>query len=349
MDGKLAFPIFAFSSLLLTLAISGCVNPGSTSTGNGVIIQKTEVDFQKVYAGENFKLQTLIKNTGSVKAEFVIPKMYNVGTMSSEGKSFEILCSGDCDECVEMIPPDPERGTDGESRICTWDCTAPKNIPKGMTITFNPSVRLYYFYRTSTTKAVTIVSQDELRSIQNQGTSLPSETLSTTSSPVQMDVIVNGPIRYWQDNGQKSKIRFPININIENTGGGTACAFGGSETAFAESVPDNAIGEQPSETGGTTTSIVTCDDTKTWNAALIYFDSEDKSISLEGCDVPRAENDPLKIDLWKGKSKTITCEVTMDVNDITAGFVQKNLQFTLEYGYFVDSSASVQVMGRESA
>jgi len=315
-------------------------------------MENLEVDFPKVYAGEKFKLQAKIRNTGSVDAWYVIPKLYNIDA-SASGQSFEITCSKDCTQCMNLLAPDPERGTTGESKICIWDCTAPRSIPKGMTLTFNPSVRLYYAYRTTTTKALMIASQDELRAIQNQGKALPSETVSTTTSPVQMDVVVNGPIRYWE--GEK-KLRFPININIANTGGGTAC--GNFESKPPSKKPSGSTSSEdsspaaanpcPSQTGNvadtpqdTTAGIATgCENPSNWNQVAIYFDN---AISLEGCDDITQRG---YVDLWKGQTKTITCEVVMDVPDVKTGFVQKNLQFTLEYDYFTDASTNVEVIGR---
>ncbi len=308
MHGKKAFSVFAILCLFSVLTTSGCISQ-SAASGSGVVIENFEVDFQKVYASENFKLQAKIKNVGSVDALNVFPELYNLQSSSQEGQ-LEISCDGTCPSEITLLAPDAERGTTGETKTCVWNCVAPA-IPKGLSVAFNPSVRLYYGYATHTVKSVTIASQDELRSIQNQGGALPSETVSTTTSPVQLSVTVNGPIRYQEDD---NSVTFPINIGIQNTGGGTACAGNG------------------------------CMDTKNWNKVNILFDrGDDTSIGLKSCSMDSEEEVP--IDLWKGQSATLTCEIEINVQE-AASLVQKNLKFSIYYDYFTDTSTSIEVSGR---
>jgi hypothetical protein len=315
MNNKMA-AVFAVLSILVVILSSGCTSFGSTNTGSGqgVIIENFETDFQKVYSGEKFQLQVKAKNIGSVDAEKVLPTLYNIGKTVS-GKNVEISCTNTCPENFKMLAPDLERGTEGETKTCSWDCTAPTSVPKGLSVTFNPSVRLYYFYRTSTIKSVTLASRDELRSVQNQGKTLPSETISTSIGPVQLNVVVNGPIRYSETDG---KVAFPINIIIQNTGGGVAC-----ETL----------------TNG-------CQDNKNWDKVALFFNEDgENSARLLSCDISGSSGQGITADLWKGQSKTLACEVEMDVPK-TAGFVQKNLKFDIEYDYFVDASTAIEVIGK---
>lgn len=308
-------------SIFSALFISGCTFPGGeeTASGSGVITENLEVDFPKVYAGEKFKLQMKMSNQGSVDAQNVEPVLFNI-EKNAGGKMLEISCLGTCKSDIILLAPDPERGTTGETKTCTWDCRAPSEIPEGLTVTFNPSVRLYYGYATHTVKSITIASQDELRSIQNQGGSLPSETISTTAGSVQLSVIVNGPIRYQEN---ENKITFPINIDIQNTGGGTACDVGNDG----------------------------CMNTKNWNKVNIVFDREDdSSATLKSCNIAdsiqtaQGTQGPA-VDLWKGQSATLTCEVDLNIQELS-GLVQKNLKFSIYYDYFMDTSTTIEVLGR---
>jgi hypothetical protein len=337
MSRKLAGLLLSLFAVMLVLPISGCVMPGgNTSGGSGVIIENFEVDFPSVYAGENFKLQMKMRNMGSVNAYNVYPKLYNIQT-TLQGSKLDVSCEETCKTGTTLLAPDPERGTEGESRTCIWDCKAPTDIPKGLSVTFNPSVRLYYWYGTSTIKSINIASQDELRSLQSRGVALPSETISTTQGPVNLDIVVNGPIRYWED---ESKIRFPININMQNVGGGVSCVT----RDITIPIPMGLYA--PSFNYVTLTSG--CELSSNWDKVVIFFNGgEGNPIRVFNCDIFQDSNTGLVTDLWKGQSRTITCELEMDVPRTTAGILQKNLNFDLSYAYFVDRSVGIEVIGRD--
>jgi hypothetical protein len=296
-------------SLFIVVLSSGCTSFGgqTTGSGKGIVIENFESDFQKIYAGETFKLQMKAKNTGSVDAGIVKPVLYNID-MQISGQSIAISCSSGCGSSMVMLAKDADRGTEGESKTCIWNCKAPDDIPK-VSVTFNPSLRLYYLYRTTTIKSINIASQNELRTLQTQGGALPSETISTTEGPVQLDVLVNGPIRYWAG---ENTVTFPININLQNNGGGIAC-----------------LGD--------------CTYEKNWNKIELSFENVEGTATLKSCDLQAGK---MEVDLWKGQSRTITCEVQINVGQ-TTGFVQKSLSFEAGYDYFVDASTSIEVVGRE--
>lgn len=302
-------------SVFLVLTTSGCTLPGGgTVSGQGVVIENFEVDFPNVYAGEKFKLQMKIRNTGSVDAYDVRAELYNTEA-SGTGGTFSIVCEyGQCTQ-NRLLAPDPDRGTTGGSKICIWDCMAPE-VSKGVSVNFNPSVRLYYVYETDVIKSLTIVSQDELRNIQNQGNALPSETLSSTAGPISMDVVVKGPIRYWEG---ENNLEFPVEVNIRNIGGGTPCA------SSLQGVADE------------------CKNPDSWNKVGLYFPSETLGITWSSCS---GIGDDQTVELWRGQEKTVTCEALMPLQWRPTGIIQKNLDFMAVYSYFIDSSTPVTVVGR---
>lgn len=322
---------------IMVLPASGCtfLNTGTTST-QGVVIDNFEVDFPRIYSSERFKIQMRIVNEGYVDANNVYPKLYNIGA-SFQDDRMEISCEETCGGVVSLLAQDPDRGTIGESTTCIWNCIAPEDIPKGLSLTFSPSVRLYYLYKTHTVKSITIASQDELRSLQSQGKSPPSETVSTTEGPVQLDVVVKGPIRYWEG---EERIVFPININIQNTGGGTACTDQ-KEFSIPVGVPTPPLYIPPTQfidviVGG-------CDRPDYWNNVILYFHREGDLTRLYcGND----EIDQKVVELWKGQSATLTCEVDMPVPSSHVGIIQKNLKFSIYYAYFTDRTTNVEVVGR---
>lgn len=305
-------------TLTLVILASGCTFPGSNmnlSGSGGVLIENFEVDFPRIYAGENFKIEMRIRNEGLIDAMNVQPVLYNI-----ESGTYDAELSCEISEMCRLDPTlvgiDPDSGTTGESITCIWDCKAPLNIQKGLSVTFNPSVRLYYFYKTSVVKSINLVSQNELRSIEAQGKTLPSETMSKSIGPVSLDVIVNGPIRYWEDISD-GKVKFPININIQNIGGGTV--FHPMSADFKDS--------------------------NDWNKVLLKFRNTAENVNLLCNDQMTTE---MEVDLWKGSATTLVCEVEITNLRQASAAVTKNLRFTADYGYFIDNSVQVEVVGRDT-
>ena len=305
--------------ILAVLLGSGCTFfGGNTIAGQGVIIENfVSNPRDSIYAGERFEIQAKIRNIGTSDAKNVYMKLYNIETIFG-GNKIDISCTERGDLCSPetiMFAPDKESGTEGETKACIWDCIAPPNIQKGISVAFNPSVRVYYMYSTSTIKAVNIASQEELIALEARGESLPLEDVSTTSGPVSIEIVVNGPIRYWSGEG---KINFPINIKIQNIGGGVAC--------------------NPEQQG--------CQKTDNWNKAKLFFKTYDRSVNLI-CGSGALEGD--LIELWKGQTTTLTCEIEMPVPLGSAPkYIQKNLIFKMDYDYFVDASTAVNVIGKDS-
>ena len=329
--------------IVMIVTISGCITFGGVkTTSQGVIIENFEVDFPKVYAEEKFQLQMKIRNMGSVDAGNVYPKLYNTET-SVQGNKLQISCDETCQGGITLLAPDPDMAIEGESKTCIWDCKAPSNIPKGLSVTFNPSVRLYYFYETHTTKSITIASQNELRSLQTQGKTLPSETASTTEGPVQLDVVVNGPIRYEED---EKRVKFPININIQNTGGGITCM---DLNYIQLPIP---IPYLPGS-GFISTIVGGCENPGYWNKVELYFDKkgennigEQDETNINCSSVEGSLMQGHIVDLWKGQSATLTCEMDVPLPEQYSSLMQKNLKFSIYYAYFTDSAVSIEVVGR---
>jgi len=308
MSGKQILMIPLIFSMVL---LSGCTGPQTTS-GKGIVIENFISNPSEMYSGESFDLQLMIRNTGSVDAENVRFDLSNVGT-TYENKGLEISCESECEEVIErFLAPDPEAGTIGESKTCIWKCSAPEEIPRNAKITFNPSMRVYYDYECGIVKSVTIVSEDELKSIQAQGRPLPSETSDLTGGPVRLSIQMRSPVKYLKDS---DKVEFPISISVENTGGGVAC--------------------HPS-----------CNDPENWNKVFLEMDPQ-SGMSLKDCDVGMFN----EVDLWEGRERTIVCDGELSLFSITGdrwggvNILQKTLNVKATYEYFTDATTSLTVTG----
>lgn len=232
--------IIMFCSILI-VSVSGCTIPGpSMGGGGGVVITDFAPEFSDYYLGEPVSFRLRIKNTGSSDARNVVAEVLNL-------EGWEQVVTTDC-RISEMLAPNPDMGTSGEIKICTFKFKAPNDLPQGLSFTYNPIVRLTYEYESATVKSITIASQSELRRLQDTGKALPADTVSTSSGPVSISIETKGPIRYWEDLGS---MVFPIETRITNVGGGTVqrqesvILEGVNKLKVETTLPEDMIPEDP--------------------------------------------------------------------------------------------------------
>lgn len=323
--------------LLAILLVSGCT-AGNTTSGTGVVVKEFAPEFTEIYAGEPVTFRLLMKNEGSVDAANVHAELLGLdedwcnptqGCTTSSGNRQEKLPNED--ECkyggsgFNMLAPDTQRGTSGASHICTWTYKAPP-IQKGFTITYTPIARTYYSYSGGVTKLITFGSSSELRRIQDSSGKLPVETKSQSSGPITVDIQTQGPIRFWSD---EKMITFPLEITINNVGGGVACAYDVS----TKLIP-----------GGSYEQDACKKDEKYKNKVFIKIDlgaNSKMSLSTE-CDGFKSGK---QLSLWKGQSNSVVCEVTATDLDPN-GPSQKPINVQAFYEYYTDTSSSIKVIGR---
>jgi len=206
MQGK-SLSILTVLLVVSSVVVSGCINPTTgTNFDSGVNIINFEPEMQSVYSDESVNFQMKIKNLGSFQAE---------GKANLELSEWTCRGAGSASESFSLIPPYPDRGTEGEEKVFLWSCQAPK-IPEGMSIPYEARVEVEYPYKTISSRTITILPTSELVALNNAGKPLPSETDSQSHSPVKAEVLVKGPIRI-RDGGS---VEFPITIKISNIGGG---------------------------------------------------------------------------------------------------------------------------------
>jgi hypothetical protein len=169
-----------------------------------------------------------------------------------------------------MLPAVPDKGISGETKNCVWTVKPKQSeVPNGLSVTFYPTARVTYRYSTSTAQSITIGTSQELRSLQDRGGTLPSDTTSTTGGPISISVVSKGPIRVSQ-----SGVEFPIEIKVSNTGGGIVCdgCSGGSS------------------------------DSNNWNKIKLTINTGGLE-RVEGCGSGES------ITLWRGRDNTIGCKL----------------------------------------
>jgi len=312
--------------------LSGCVVPSlpffdgspfdsNTQSGSGVVIEHFGPDNSRVYTGEEVEFRLKVKNTGSVRVDNGFAELLGIdqvwvgGSGTESGGDREVFpVEQRCrytSKGIKLLPPDPDTGTRGGEETCTWRYVAPE-VKTGLETTYNPKVRFFYDYHSSTVESVTLVPKEDMVNIQNKGESLPAETVSRSSSPISIEVKTSSPIRMYQE-----KVDFPVVITVKNIGGGTVCSdIEHCKKAWTENVWAEKEG---------------------WYKLNINIDVADMEINC-GKETGGQE----LITLVGASPQTISCKVSAAKPE--TGFVQKNIKVTADYGYFIDKTTSVVVL-----
>ena len=296
-------PLIPLSVLAILILSSGCIM--QSSGGTGVTIENFEPDFSQISSSEPFQLRLKIGNAGSVEAKDVEFDLLNT---AGSGSNNQLSCEDGCVQRISLFPQDADSGSAGETRTCIWHCESPGGIPPGVKIVYNPIIRITYAYNSNVLSSVSFASQEEIRNIQDSGAALPSEVKSSTNTPIKLDLVFKGPIRYWE--GQ-DRITFPIEISLENVGGGVAC--------------------YPS-----------CSDKDDWSKVKLSL-VPDSGISFTDCDFSQEK----EILLWEGASRTVRCQAEYSgfLGSELSGRETKTLSVLAEYEYFIEAQTSVEVTG----
>ena len=345
-------------SFLAVLFVSGCTS--TTTGGTGVVVKEFAPEFTEIYATEPVTFRMLVKNEGSVEATSVHAELLGLdedwcssqtgtqtctpssGTQRMEMQPNENACRYPGDG-FKLLAPDAQRGTSGGSQICTWTYKAPP-IPQGFTITYTPIVRTFYSYKSGVAKLITFGSSSELRTIQDSGGTLPTESVSSTSSPIKLDIVTKGPIRFWSD---EQKVIFPLEITITNVGGGVACAY-----PDINKIPSQYTTDTASNKGAC--KVLSGEEAKNKVDIDISFGSQIGKVNSGSMKLTGGCEDYnggiITVPLWKGQSNSIVCDVEVQASDLGSGAtIQRMITVQASYEYYTDTSSSIKVIGRKTA
>lgn len=299
--------------MVAVVLISGCVQWGGTvAAGDGVVIWGFEPDILGTYySGDSVKLQLRIQNMGEVRATQVEAELagIDVTEWAAFGATFY-------KNIADMTPYDSETNTPGAEKIVIWNLEAPE-LAKGIDITYEPIVKVSYDYKTIAQKPITIVAEDELRRIQQQGGSLPSKITIYTGGPLSVYVKTRDYVKTTEEFGSYDV--FPISIDITNTYGGYVIpdSFGGFGGFGEEYIyPVQVRITPPAGTDFVHSGFFGDDDCTTGTITK---------------------------DLWKGYDATITCEL-MVTNPPTYR-EERYLKVELEYRYQTEAITQIPVRG----
>jgi hypothetical protein len=308
-----AKPLTFLLILSAVLAVSGCTGQdGGVSYGKGVVITGFESDLGSLSLESEDEVSLLLKaqNQGELDAENVKAQIIGID-LDEWGKGYG--WSKDKDMGT-LQAADPVTNTEGQTKTVQWNLEAPK-LPKGTDFTYEPRVRIFYDYKTTARKPITLVDVEELKRIIQQGKTLPGESTQTSAGPFTVQIKTGDFVKT-----QRTNDPFPLNIFITNDlweSGGSVYEDSGYYGSLLEQF------QYPVEVSITLPSGMRLD-------------------SSEGCSTSGDW-----INLWKGKSAELTCDVRIE--DPPEFRQEKLIQVELEYRYGIDAITTIKVIGTEKS
>lgn len=300
-------------ALVSVVLISGCVQWGGAGVaGNGVVILNFEPDLMGTYdSGDPVKLMLRIQNLGEVRATDIKAELAGIDTTqwAAFGATFYKTIG-------DMIGYDTETNTQGAEKTVIWDLEAPE-LERGIDLVYEPIAKVSYNYRTTAQKPITIVAEDELRRIQQQGGSLPTKVTTYTGGPLSVTVETKDYVKTTEEFGDYDV--FPISIDITNSYGGTVIpdGFGGFGVLGEEYLyPVQVRITPPAGTDFIHSGWISDDDCTT--GTIIK-------------------------DLWKGQNAKITCELRV-ISPPTYR-QERYLKVELDYRYQIEAITQIPVRG----
>jgi len=258
---------------IVVVAISGCTGTSDSGAtfGTGIAILNWEPTFSSgLESGDSLQFRLRVQNQGEVTAVEVTPVITGIvpedwGLPTSQFYGYGI------GQSFDMMPPNRIQNTPGEIRQETYDARAP-SLPFGVTQTFTPQIRVYYTYRTTASKLITLVNEQELKRLQDKGQTLSSKDTVSSAGPLKVTINA-GKFLKSKDVGVSRA--FPITVDIQNVGGGVVSTMNQPEMDY---VVD------------------------------IAFQTTSGRLTLSGC---QNQNTQGGVTLWKGQSATVTCTATI--------------------------------------
>lgn len=297
---------------IAVLLVSGCLNIGGGTgiSGTGIVINKFEPSLSAIETDDKVTVHLEVQNKGEAigKAAATLLGIYT--------QDWGVIMT---DQLIgELLPADTEAGTGGQIGTVDWVLSAP-DLHRGEKRTYEPVVRVFYSYETRVMKPITFVTSEELRRVVQSGESLQSDPAIASAGPLTVTVKTGQFVR-TREGWQQSY--FPVEIDIDNTGGGLIAGENYPIGIDIEPPPGTMFrgGECPrkSQTG--------------WSVSYANLPS--------GLTRPISAK---KIFLWNGKDTKITCELqVLQAPDFRQ---KRDMKITLEYIYYTDQKTQISVTG----
>lgn len=299
------FLVFLLGTVVLASGCIGDPRGGQVGTGPGISIQAFEPNVNIIESDDDLQLRFKIQNIGGEEATDVLARLIGINPDEWLPDAVDI-------SLFDMLPANSQAGTPGQTKEDIFTVIAPL-LPEGQTVNYNPILRIHYGYRTSVTKPITLVTQQEMARLTQEGKSLPAGQTVVSGGPVSVSIITGNIIRATRQTGELKA--FPITIRIDNTGGGTLSP-NPEVSRFGE---DNMVFLRVELPPG------------------LEFDTPECQAFRGGAEVR----------LFRGKDIDITCEIV--VTNPPVAVEQRTIIMTLDYDYFIERSTVLSVKGTVAA
>ncbi|UCD03125.1 MAG: hypothetical protein JSV63_00625 [Candidatus Aenigmatarchaeota archaeon] len=308
---SLAILLILPAVVLLTSGCTDFLGGGAGPSGNGIVITSFQSDLTEVESEEDVGLHLEVQNQGDVIG-YAAAQLINIDPTAWGGFAFADYDIG------ELLPADKEAGTLGQTGRADWMLVSPV-LNRGDRRTYKPMVRMFYEYETRIIKPITFLTSEETRRAVQAGEALPSEPAIVSAGPLSVNVRTGEFVR-TRDDWQMSY--FPVEITIQNTGGGLIAGR------------NYPIGIDVEAPAGTAFRGGICP-----RESQLEYPAFDMNLPA-GITFPPALN---TINMWNGRDITITCE--LNVINPPQFRDTRDLKVTLSYVYYQDAELQLNVVG----
>lgn len=205
-SGKLLF------TLVIVIFLAGCTSQSSQSqTGNGISIISFNPDLDKITSGSKVSLNLLIENTGESEANDISAELVGLDGWSIESSRTQTT--------ENLFAADPINNFKGGTTSFTWVAVSPSN---DFEQPYSVSSKVYYTYETRASVQLKIDNYELYYKTLPEAEQKTEKlgVVSQTSSLGPFKVTATSQARFSQDGN------VPVEIDIQNTGGGKAFKIG---------------------------------------------------------------------------------------------------------------------------
>ncbi|NOR85644.1 hypothetical protein GQ473_06005 [archaeon] len=194
--------------ILFVLLIAGCT--GNSNTGSnpnqGIIIESLTISPNDITEKEPFDIFFKVSNVGG-KTTKVTPYLYGADWLNEDDLKSR-----------ELISPNKQTGSIGESYVYEKTFNEPVEVVKGLIDEYTITGRICYPYTTSAATDVEIISLTEKRQTNAKQASKTVKT-DNTDAPIHIEFTIKEPLI---DYGDDESELVPIAVKLKDVGGGFA-------------------------------------------------------------------------------------------------------------------------------
>src|SRR3989338_6715430 len=300
-------------AIIGTLVLAGCVGQTSGTTGvtgTGLAITSFEPDVASQFDEKPVRILLDVENQGEATVGTETSQVYLNGPIGTGALDWK-LASEETQGRIfkrDLNPANPTEERPAGTDSLKWTLTAP-SLAAGQTRTDTFTARTYYDYRTEAVGTIPAYSEAESIAAREAKQELAKSSFVVSKGPLTLEIrVIPDPVVVTGD-----KEVITIDVKVSNSGGGTVYKAG-AVTGDTTKAPSLAASDL--------------------NQVKMKIDAG--SLVLSGaCDEEQ--------ELIAGKPTSLTCDYDIPKPDTSKSYP---IKVTLDYGYYIDASTQVEVVGR---